>query len=253
MTTILALWGAKRGLQALRSKQLTKPSSHTALHHNPDGKNQFQQNTSPAVNKEFLKKLIEILKILIPTPLSREMAILAAHTTSLIVRTFLSIYVARMDGRIVKTIVQRDAGKFLWMLSGWVGIAIPATFINSLIRFLESKLALALRSRLVDHAYQLYFKNETYYRVSNLDGRLSNVDQCLTDDITIFTQQLSHLYSHLTKPFLDVALMSYTLFKMASNRGASSRIPTFLAAGVIAVTFKVSMDISLLPLYFICF
>lgn len=226
-------------MQILLHKYRNKAGVNAENHAHPETEKLSRQNRSPAVNKEFLKELIEIVRILIPKLWSREMAILTAHTTSLVVRTFLSIYVARLDGRIVKTIVQRDAGKFLWMLSGWVGIAIPATFINSLIRFLESKLALALRSRLVDHAYKLYFQNETYYRVSNLDGRLSNVDQCLTDDITIFTQQLSHLYSHLTKPFLDVALMSYTLFKMASNRGASSRLPSLLAAAVIAVTFKV--------------
>jgi len=195
---------------------------------------------SPAVNKEFFRQLHGLIKILIPGLLTKEMAILTVHTGSLVIRTFLSIYVAKLDGRIVKTIVQRDARRFLWMLSAWVGIAIPATFINSLIRYLDNKLGLALRTRLVRHAYELYFKSQTYYRVSNLDGRLANVDQCLTEDITVFTSQLAHLYSHLTKPFLDVAIMSYTLVNLASSRGASSRYPTILAGAVILLTFKVS-------------
>lgn len=243
LSVAIALWGTKKAISRLHGiarAQLSKPTSQASRDVSTDSDtDQSLKKPSPAVNKEFLRQLIELSKILLPRVWCKETLILSAHTVSLIFRTFLSIYVAKLDGKIVKTIVQKDAKKFLWMLSLWVGIAVPATFVNSLIRFLESKLGLALRSRLVDHAYKLYFRNQTYYRVSNLDGRLSNVDQCLTDDITTFTQQLSHLYSHLTKPFLDVAVMSYTLFRLASSRGARSETPSLIAAAVIVVTFKV--------------
>ncbi|XP_013398007.2 ATP-binding cassette sub-family D member 2-like [Lingula anatina] len=199
---------------------------------------------APGVDRQFFLQLRKLLKILIPSIWSKEFAILALHTASLVSRTFLSIYVAKLDGRIVRTIVKQDVMKFVVQLSKWLLIAVPATFVNSLIRFLESKLALALRTQLVNHAYSKYFLNQTYYRVSNLDGRLTNADQCLTEDIAEFTSSLAHLYSHLTKPLLDVALMSFTLYKLASSRGASSRIPSVLAAVVIVITGKVLRAVS---------
>ena len=111
-----------------------------------------------SVNRNFFKQLRMLLRITIPGVWSKEFVVLVVHTLSLVSRTFLSVYVAMLDGMIVKAIVQKDVKQFLITLALWLGIAIPATFINSLIRFLESQLGLVLRTRLIQHAYQLYFK-----------------------------------------------------------------------------------------------
>jgi len=117
-----------------------------------------ERNTNISVNRNFFKQLRTLLRITIPGVWSKEFIVLVVHTLSLVSRTFLSIYVATLDGLIVKAIVQKDVRQFLITLAMWLGIAIPATFINSLIRFLESQLGLVLRTRLIQHAYQLYFK-----------------------------------------------------------------------------------------------
>lgn len=80
---------------------------------------------------------------------SKESLILIVHTAFLVVRTFLSIYVAHLDGTIVKALVDRNATHFMWNLIKWLGVAIPATYVNSMIRFLESKLSIAFRTRFV--------------------------------------------------------------------------------------------------------
>lgn len=136
------------------------------------------QKENPTVNKAFLLQLQKLLKVMVPSLWSRESVILTSHTLTLIARTFLSIYVAMLEGRMVKYIVRRDVRHFSFMLLRWLLVALPATFINSMIRFLESHLAMRFRTRLVRYAYKLYFQHQTYYRVSNLDGRLENADHC---------------------------------------------------------------------------
>lgn len=59
----------------------------------------------------------------------------------------------------------------------WMLVAIPATYCNSMLAFMQSKLALAFRSRLTSHVHSLYLANKVFYKVGNLDERIKNADQ----------------------------------------------------------------------------
>jgi len=174
-----------------------------------------------AVNGEFVKRLLKLLKIVIPGFNSKEFLLLFMHTCFLVSRTVVSVYVARLDGSIVKSIVDRNGPVFALRIVYWLIIAVPATYINSMIRYLENKLALAFRTRLVDHLYGMYMDDETYYRIDNLDSRITNPDQMLTEDVSQFCTQLAHIYSQVSKPSLDVVIMGAQLFLMAKNRSGS--------------------------------
>lgn len=194
-----------------------------------------------AIDGKFFAQFKYLLRIVLPGVRSKEFLILLLHTGFLTARTFISIFIAKLDGRLVKTLVDRDGKKFLASLMVWLAVAIPATYINSMIKFLESKLAIAFRSRLVEHSYGMYMKNETYYRIGNLDSRIANADQCLTEDVAKFCNFLAHLYSQISKPLLDILLIGrqfYQVAKSGSNSSSAGILPFAISTVVIYSTAR---------------
>lgn len=97
----------------------------------------------------------------------------------------------------------------------------PATYTNSLIDFLQSKIALAYRTRLTQRVHDEYLSDATFYTLGNLDDRIRNADQLIAVDISKFATSLAECYSNISKPILDVILYNYQL---SNNVGAEALI-----------------------------
>ncbi|KAK0552710.1 ATP-binding cassette long-chain fatty acid transporter pxa2 [Tilletia horrida] len=174
-----------------------------------------------AVDAVFFERLRRILRIVVPGARSKESLLLLMHTAFLILRTMLSLYVADLDGRIVSALVRSQTKQFITGIMLWMAVAIPATYTNSMIEFLQSKLALSYRTRLTQELHQRYLADMTFYKMGNLDDRIKNADQLITVDVQKFSTSLAGMYSNLAKPILDICLYNYQL---ASNVGAESLI-----------------------------
>ena len=166
--------------------------------------NDNNNKNTPNLNAQFLKEFSYLLKIMFPKFFSLQLGLLSMHSIVLVFRTFLSIYVAQLEGLLAKNIVKKDSYEFGKYLVYWILIALPATTSNSLIKYLESKLDLSLKTELVNKSLNHYFSNRAYYKIALKQNENLQIDQNLSEDIERLTSLFSHLYSHLTKPVLDV-------------------------------------------------
>ncbi|KAI9597198.1 ABC transporter transmembrane region 2-domain-containing protein [Syncephalis fuscata] len=167
-----------------------------------------------AVDREFFRQLKALFLILVPRIRSKEVLIILLHSAFLVLRTWLSVVVAKLDGSIVRSIVSADGKSFMRGLGWWFAIAVPAVYTNSMIRYLQSKLSIAFRTRLTRYAHDLYLdKSISYYRIGNLDGRVEDADQYITTDVARFCDNLASLYSNMGKPILDMLIFNYQLIQ----------------------------------------
>ena len=86
--------------------------------------------------------------------------------------------------RIVASLVRAQFVPFLFNILRWLLVAIPATWTNSWLSYVENKLALAYRTRLTREVMKQYLGDEsdptdlkTFYKLANLDDRVKNPDQ----------------------------------------------------------------------------
>ncbi|KAI9729285.1 MAG: hypothetical protein M1834_006956 [Cirrosporium novae-zelandiae] len=171
--------------------------------------------TKPGLNLAFLHQFLSLLSIMIPRWTSKEAGLLFSHGVFLLLRTYLSLVVARLDGEIVRDLVAGNGKAFMWGIMKWCGIGSFASYTNAMIKFLQSKVSIAFRTRLTRYIHDLYLNDHlNFYKLTNLDGGVGQqADQFITQDLTLFCDSAASLYSSLGKPFVDLCVFNYQLFR----------------------------------------
>ncbi|ELU45189.1 ATP-binding cassette transporter [Rhizoctonia solani AG-1 IA] len=167
-------------------------------------------NYKPSVNKAFFRQLSALLKI----ALRGQHGLIVLHTFFLLLRTGLSVLVARLDGLIARNLVSADFKGFVRGMGLWLLLALPSSYTNAMLRHLQNKIALGMRSRLSRYTHDLYLSSDgkkRYYRLGlpgpgNLDG----IDQYITADIAGFCEA-AKFSGNLTKPTLDMFIFTAQL------------------------------------------
>lgn len=70
--------------------------------------------TKPGLNLAFLHQFLSLMSIMIPRWSSKEAGLLLSHGVFLLLRTYLSLVVARLDGEIVRDLVAGNGKAFTW-------------------------------------------------------------------------------------------------------------------------------------------
>ncbi|KAI8995423.1 adrenoleukodystrophy protein [Trametes punicea] len=207
----------------------SRPAAPSAPSSKRKGKGKEGDNASKprvAVDAIFYQRLSKILRIVIPSIRSKEALLLCMHSSLLIFRTVISLYVAALDGKIVASLVRAQPVPFLMNILKWLLVAVPATWTNSWLSYVQNKLALAYRTRLTQEVMRQYLGDgsepqdlKVFYKLANLDDRIKNPDQMITHDIQRFSTHLAAIYANVAKPVLDVILYNYQLSQNVGAEG----------------------------------
>lgn len=209
-----ALYSTYKGL-----KPKAKRASSSAAVSSSSSRSSRRKGPRVEVDAAFFERLQRILAIVVPSYRSKEASMIILHSFFLVFRTFLSLYVAHLDGTIVAALVRGQGRVFIRRIATWMLVAVPATYTNSFLSYLQSKLALTYRTRLTNYVQQQYLSDNTFYALGNLDDRIRNPDQLITQDIAKFSASLAEIYSNIAKPVLDCTIYNLQLSRNVGPEG----------------------------------
>lgn len=190
------------------------------------------------LDRRFLRRIMSVLRIMIPGFWTKEVGLLILVAAMLIMRTHFDVWMIRNGTSIESSIIGRDRGRFLKYLFRYITMLPVIALTNQMLKYGLNSLKLLFRKRFTLYMYEHYLKGYTYYKMSNLDNRISNPDQLLTQDVEKFCNSVVDLYSNLSKPLLDIILYIYRLTESIGAQGPATMISYLVVSGMILTRMR---------------
>ncbi|CAB3986666.1 ATP-binding cassette sub-family D member 3 [Paramuricea clavata] len=239
-TVAFFFWSKSRLEEKERKLRQKNAKEHTAVSleaEHKEGK-KSKVKSRAAVDKKFFRNLFQLIKIVIPGWLTPETGLLLLVAASLLTRTYCDLWMIQNTTSVERSIIGRDFQGFKKNILAFVYRMPLLSIVNNVLKFGLSELELRFRTRLTQHLLSKYLSNFVYYKISNLDTRISNPDQLLTQDVEKFCSGLVELYSNLSKPILDIILYVYRLAGAIGAQGPLAMLGYLSISGFILTRLR---------------
>ncbi|XP_072524525.1 ATP-binding cassette sub-family D member 3b [Salminus brasiliensis] len=212
-----------------RSKRASEVHSNNVL----EGKRE-----KAAVDKVFISRIYQILKVLVPQMFCKESGYLLLIAAMLVARTFCDVWMIHNGTMIESAIIGRSTKAFRSYLFNFIAVMPFISLVNNFLKLGLNQLKLSFRVRLTTHLYNHYLRGFTYYKISNLDNRIGNPDQLLTQDVERFCNSVVELYSNISKPLLDIVIYIFKLTTAIGALGPVSMLGYLLLSGLLLTRLR---------------
>lgn len=183
----------------------------------------------PKISREAARRLFNSA---IPSYTDTAMRYLYVHLVLLVVRAFLTIKVASLDGMLVGALVSKRLKRFGQLLAFWMLLGVPASVVNSMLSWTKDNFRKNLRVNMTNSIVEDYLPDNldpNYYSLIQLsDNKIKDPDQRISTDVSRLAAALAALPGQLLKPTLDLLLCARELSKSGVGSGEGT-----LALGIL--------------------
>ncbi|KAA0045345.1 hypothetical protein IC582_016380 [Cucumis melo] len=135
-----------------------------------------------------------------------------------VLRTALSNRLAKVQGFLFRAAFLRRVPLFLRLISENLLLCFLLSTLHSTSKYVTGILSIHFRKILTRLIHTHYFKNMSYYKISHVDGRVTNPEQRIASDIPRFCSELSELVQDDLTAVVDGLLYTWRLCSYASPK-----------------------------------
>ncbi|CAB1326016.1 unnamed protein product [Coregonus sp. 'balchen'] len=173
------------------------------------------------VDKVFFARVLKIVKIMVPGVFCKESGYCLLIAAMLVARTYCDVWMIQNGTMIESAIIGRSTKDFKRFLFNLIKVMPFISLVNNFLKLGLNELKLCCRVRLTKHLYDEYLQGYTYYKIGNLDNRIGNPDQLLTQD-----------------PLLDIGLYIFKLTSAIGAQGPACMIGYLMFSGLILTRLR---------------
>lgn len=189
-------------------------------------------------NKGGLKSLQVLAAILLSEMGKMGARDLLALVGIVVLRTALSNRLAKVQGFLFRAAFLRRVPLFFQLISENILLCFLLSTMHSTSKYITGTLSLRFRKILTKLIHTRYFENMAYYKLSHVDGRITNPEQRIASDVPRFCTELSELVQDDLNAVSDGLLYTWRLCSYASPKYVFWILAYVLGAGTMIRNFS---------------
>ncbi|KAF1864344.1 hypothetical protein Lal_00022000 [Lupinus albus] len=244
-TGILAAGGAAAYMQSRFRVNKHDLLGHCNGHSNDKevAKDEVVKDAADSKNKQK-KGGLKSLQVLVAVLLSEMGQLGARDLLSLVgivvLRTALSNRLAKVQGFLFRAAFLRRVPLFFRLISENIILCFLLSTIHSTSKYITGTLSLHFRKILTKLVHSHYFENMVYYKMSHVDGRITNPEQRIASDVPRFCSELSEIVQDDLTAVADAVLYTWRLCSYASPKYVFWILAYVVGAGTVIRNFSPS-------------
>jgi ABC-type uncharacterized transport system fused permease/ATPase subunit len=182
--------------------------------------------------RSTLTRLVRLVQLGLPQ--SKALVNVSAIIASVMVQARMLVQLTTHGSGMMSSIFKQDKRSFLRNFAAGLALSAGCAVTEQISLFFQSRLEMAMRQGLSDNFRKRLMAHNTFYRITQLDGRISDVSQRLADDVRDFASTGSEITAEILKPLIELLLFCVKLRALVGT-GATGALLTYLGVGALII------------------